>query len=133
MYFRNNPDVRQLTHGSIFSIPCAENSFDGVYNMGVLEHFTQQEIQQILQEFRRVLKPGGKVLLFWPHRRATSVMVLGTAHWILNRVLKRDVQLHPPEISLITGKEQAERYAEQAGLELICTIPSVRGTALCRP
>jgi ubiquinone/menaquinone biosynthesis C-methylase UbiE len=87
--------------------------------LGVLEHFTQQEIQQILQEFRRVLKPGGKVLLFWPHRRATSVMVLGTAHWVLNRVMKRRVQLHPPEVSLITGKEQAQQYARHAGLDLI--------------
>jgi SAM-dependent methyltransferase len=119
LYYRNNPGAERLLHGSILKIPCEENSFDGVYNMGVLEHFTAQEIEQILGEFRRVLKPGGKIVVFWPHRRATSVMVLRAVHWFLNRILKRKVQLHPAEISLMSSNRQAQIVVERSGLRLL--------------
>ena len=32
----------------------------------------------------RAVKPGGKVVIFWPHHRATSVFVLKAIHWLLN-------------------------------------------------
>ena len=117
LYSRNNPGARRLDHADIFALPYADGEFDGVYNLGVVEHFPRQHIVRMLQEFRRTLKPGGKVVIFWPHRRAPSVMFLGAVHFCLRRIFKSRTQLHPPEVSLLTGKRCARESLEEAGFE----------------
>lgn len=119
LYQRNNPDTPEPKHGDILALPFAENTFDGVYNLGVMEHFTTEQIERILQEFRRVLKPGGKILIFWPYQHATSVLLLNTVHYILNDMLHQNVKLHPAEISLLKGRKQATSYIERAGFEMV--------------
>jgi len=118
LYQRSNPAVKKLIHGSIFAIPLEDSSVDGIYNLGVMEHFTPGEIQAILQEFKRVLKPNGKIVLFWPTRFSLTVMALKFIHYILNNVLKKNIVLHPAEITYITSKGQAKKILELAGFEL---------------
>jgi len=115
LYSRNNPAVREIRHGSIFRLPFPDGSFDGIYNLGVMEHFTEEEINRILAEFLRVLKPRGQMVLFWPHARATSVFVLGTVHFVMNRILGKTGQLHPPEITHCRGKNHAWDMLGRAG------------------
>jgi len=119
LYCRNNPLVKEISHGSIQNIPLPEESFDGVYNLGVLEHFSLGDIHRILGEFHRVLRPGGKILIFWPYRWATSVMVLGAVHFFLRRFLGNNEALHPPEISLLASREQARLILEKAQFRLV--------------
>jgi len=119
MYKQNNPRAHRVVHASILGLPFEDGSFDGAYNLGVVEHFTEEDIRQILREMRRVLRTEGKLVLFWPHVRATSVWFLKLAHFGLNRVLRRNVRLHPPEISLLRSRSQAERLLLVAGLELV--------------
>ncbi len=119
LYRRNNPRAKAIKHGSILNLPFADETFDGVYDLGVVEHFTHEEINRILRQFHRVLKPGGKVLLFWPHKKATSVWVLGRAHWMLNDVMKQNVKLHPDELSLIESRKQASEHLANAGFDMI--------------
>lgn len=70
-YRQNNPQAEAIRHGDILHLDeVTSGSFDGAYNLGVVEHFTHEQIVQILRELNRTLKPGGKVVLFWPHRRA---------------------------------------------------------------
>jgi dolichol-phosphate mannosyltransferase len=118
LYARNNRNAESVRHGTIFALPFEDGSFDGVYNLGVMEHFTADEIQSILREFRRVLKPDGKIVLFWPHARSTSVLVLGLCHRFLRSALKSDTKLHPREISLIPSKRCAKEMLEAAGFDL---------------
>lgn len=117
-YRKANPEVKQLKHGSIFALPFASESFDGVYNLGLVEHFTVPEISKILAETSRMLKPGGKAIIFWPHHYGTSVNVLRVVHWIANRLMKRNVQLHPPEITHCRGRSWAKQIVERSGLSL---------------
>ncbi len=117
VYLRENPGSR-VKHASIFDLPFADASFDGAYNMGVVEHFTREEINRAFRELHRVIRPGGKMILFWPHAQATSVKVIGAAHWMLNDVLHRSVRFHPPEISLMHSKAEASALLASAGLEL---------------
>ena len=122
-YRRNNPGAEAVRHGDILNLSQVDgNSFDGAYNLGVVEHFSQDQIVQILREMGRTVKPGGKVVIFWPHRRATSVLVLKLIHWLLNRFRSngtKQVQLHPPEISLLRSRDQAREVVERAGFNLI--------------
>jgi dolichol-phosphate mannosyltransferase len=107
-----------LLQGDIRCIELPDQSLDGVYNLGVFEHFPQTEILQILGEFWRVLKPGGKAVIFWPPVYSLSVLFLGTWHRLLH-LFNKTIQLHPSEISLLESKEQAETLMSQAGFKLI--------------
>ena len=117
LYQRYNPRAHEVRHANIMSLPFPDNSFDGVYNLGVMEHFTSDEIAVILRELKRVLKPDGKIVVFWPHARATSVAVLGAAHWMM-RKSGSVTQLHPPEVSLLRSRDWVEGILRDAGLRL---------------
>lgn len=122
-YRRNNPAAEEIRHGDILNlddVPAA--TYDGAYNLGVVEHFTEEQIVQILGEMGRTVKPGGKVVIFWPHRRATSVFVLHVIHRLLDLFRGRHVapvRLHPPEISLLNSREQAQQLIERAGFNMV--------------
>lgn len=118
LYSRNNKQAAALVHGSIFNLPFQNNTFDGIYNLGVIEHFSKNEINQILNEFHRVLKPNGKLLLFWPHARATSVLILKLCHGFLRSILGIKKQLHPPEIFLMQSRRNAQEILTKAEFEL---------------
>jgi SAM-dependent methyltransferase len=118
LYSRNNPSAVAVVHGDIMKLPFEDCSFDGYYNLGVVEHFTWEQIQKIFLEAKRVLRPGGRMVIFWPHRLAPSVMVLGGWHWMLKNCLGSHAILHPPEISLLESRAMAVRAIEESGLKL---------------
>jgi len=118
IYRRENPNAFAVRHASIFDLPFPDATFDGAYNLGVVEHFTDRELTRAFTELRRVIKPGGKYVIFWPHARATSVLVLNTAHWAMNDLMGQRVQLHPPEVSLVRSKEDATTRLAAGGFEL---------------
>lgn len=118
IYKKSNKHYRELILGSIFEMPAPDGSFDGIYNLGVMEHFSEEEIVRILQEFNRVLKPGGRIVLFWPPEFGLSVMVLKLAHFVLNRLLKKNISLHPAEITRVRSRRQIEGYLMRGGFAL---------------
>jgi len=109
----------KTVQGSIFRLPFADNTFDGLYNLGVLEHFTQEEIRDILAESRRVLKPGGKILILWPPTFGFTVFVLDSAHFVMNRIFGMHVKLHPDEITRVRSRRHAIETFEAAGFKMI--------------
>ncbi len=119
LYSRNNPQAAGLIHGSIFQLPFPDTSFDGIYNLGVMEHFTLEQIAQILAEFRRVLRPNGKIVFFWPHVRGSSVMVLHAVHFVLRRCFNNQKKLHPAEVSLMSSKSHARAILNGSGFDLL--------------
>lgn len=54
-----NADLREL--------PYADNSVDEAIAVHVIEHFYHWEVQDLLAEWRRVLKPGAKLILECPN------------------------------------------------------------------
>lgn len=119
MYQRHNARAHEVRHASILDLPFGNETFDGAYNLGVVEHFERDELVRSFSEIRRVLKPNGKLVVFWPHAYASSVMVLKSAHWLLNDVLGKDTRLHPPEVSLVHSSREAEELLGEAGLRLM--------------
>ncbi len=109
----------KTVQGNIFALPFADHSFDGLYNLGVLEHFTQDEIRQILLECKRVIKPGGKILVLWPPVFGFTVFILDSAHFILNKIFRMNVKLHPDEITRVRSRKHAIQTFEDAGFKMI--------------
>ena len=118
LYQSNNPGAFAIRHANILSLPFASESFDGAYNLGVMEHFERDDIVMVLRELGRVLKPDGRLTLFWPHARATSVAVLNTAHWLMNDVAGSSTRLHPAEVSLVQSKTWIESILKDSGFSL---------------
>jgi ubiquinone/menaquinone biosynthesis C-methylase UbiE len=118
LYKTFNGEKAKLVKASIFKIPAKNYTFDGIYNLGVMEHFTREDNEKILKELSRVLKPNGKIVLFWPPKYGVSVIFLNTTHFILNNILKRNIKLHPEEISLIESKKQVEEILQKTGFKL---------------
>ena len=109
--FNKGVDIIQ---GSIFQIPLRDKSVDGIYNLGVMEHFTEEDIQKILSEFHRVLKPNGMMVIFWPPTFGMSVVALKIAHFVLNKIFKRNIKLHPDELTRIRSKKHSQVIFEKA-------------------
>lgn len=118
LYKTYNGDRAKLLQASIFDIPVGKSTFDGIYNLGVHEHFTEEENLKIFKEFGRILKPEGKIVLFWPPKYGISVFALNMIHFVLNDVLNKKVKLHPDEISLINSKKDVEILLKKAGFRL---------------
>jgi SAM-dependent methyltransferase len=102
----------------IFHLSHLGRRFDGLYNLGVMEHFEADQIRQILAEFHRTLKPGGRLVLFWPPVYGLSVIALKVIHFVLNHVLRRNVQLHPPEPSKVRSRRQIQELLDESDFDL---------------
>lgn len=96
-------------------LPFRSGQFDCVFNLGVMEHFTDLEIQMMLQEFRRVLKVGGVVILFWPPVYGSTVILLRLVHTIARFFRPNFSPLHPNEISLIKSRKSVKVLLSSAG------------------
>ena len=117
LYRSRYPGVETIT-GNIFDLSALKGRFDGIYNLGVMEHFSPAQIVDILKQFNQTLKPGGKLVLLWPPVYGVSVLALHGIHFVLNTVLRRDIQLHPPEPTKVSTRAQVTGYLEAAGFRL---------------
>lgn len=62
------PDAR-FEVGSATSLPFPDASFDAITCIQVLEHLTEDEVAAAVNEFARVLRPGGKLVVSVPSAR----------------------------------------------------------------
>lgn len=74
---RSYPVGRELTesgpgwniHGEVYPLPYADNSVDHVRASHVLEHVPYREIEEVVREWVRVLRPGGVLKIAVPDFR----------------------------------------------------------------
>src|ERR1700676_636583 len=62
---RRHRSFHSLVCADIFHLPFRGSSVAGIWNLGVMEHFAPPSVLASLGEFKRVVAPGGTVLLFW--------------------------------------------------------------------
>lgn len=117
-YARIHSHGTTLMLGSIFAVPAEDESFDGAFNLGVMEHYNVDEIRKILAELNRVLKPDGHVVLYWPPAWGLSVNVLKMVHGALKRIGRGDIQLHPPEITHVRSRSETRTWMEESGFSM---------------
>jgi len=100
----------------IFKLHGLNEKYDGLYNLGVMEHFSPAECKEILISAHSVLKPGGKVILFWPPHYGLSVMFLHIVHAFLRLIQGKNFQsLHPEEPNKASTPKSARKLLESAG------------------
>lgn len=62
--------------GDVFHLPFADASFDVVMSYGLLEHFTEPALVELLAETNRVLRPGGLHIVDIIHGRWSFARLL---------------------------------------------------------
>jgi SAM-dependent methyltransferase len=117
LYKKNHPGSA-LIRGDIMATGFRNESLDGIYNLGVMEHFSEEEIHRILSEFHRVLKKEGVIILFWPPAYGATVIFLRGVHFFYRSVLKKNIRLHPAEPSLIRSRSHVEAMVAGAGFRM---------------
>jgi SAM-dependent methyltransferase len=117
-YLANHGAQAECVVMDIFHLSHLGRRFDGLYNLGVMEHFGEDQIRKILAEFNRTLRPGGRLLLFWPPVYGLSVIALTIIHFVLNQLLRRNVQLHPPEPSKVRSRRQIQKLLGESDFDL---------------
>lgn len=106
-----NPKIDHCVNADIYSLPFKNDSVDGIWNVGVMEHFSMEDIDKILQEFKRVLKKNGKVILFWPMVFSFHEIFLNCIEFISSSLMRNRIQLYPDEISRLKSRKQGEQIA----------------------
>ncbi len=107
-----------LLQADMFATPCRANSIDGIWNLGVMEHFTDPQLRTCLREFRRVLRPGGILLLFWPAENNASRWVLGPPERLIRWRRGTEFTFFPGEVSRLRSKHQARLLLASEGFSV---------------
>ena len=113
--------------GDIFHLPFREDSLDGIWNVGVMEHFTHDQIDQILREFHRVLRPGGPIVLLWPGVDSIPQKLLRGVEAVVNLGAKGErFRFHPAEISQLESTRQGRDVLSRNGFDVLEIEPGYR-------
>ena len=124
---RCHPVMDVRIAGDIFRLPFADASLDGIWNVGVMEHFTHDLIDRILVEFRRVLRPGAPLLLLWPATDSLPQKALRLVEKVVNlRPRGERFQFHPDEISQLRSSAEGREVLRRNGLEPLQVDPGLR-------
>lgn len=112
---------RRFVQADLFRLPYRSASIDGLFNFGVMEHFELPDIERLLAEFRRVLKPGARAVLFWPPNFGLSVMAVTCLLWIINRFRTEPMAFYPDEVSRVRSFGWVRRLMEANAFRVIKT------------
>jgi SAM-dependent methyltransferase len=112
-----NPGMEAVV-ADVRSLPFAEASFDVVFSGSTLDHFESvDDIQMALGELRRVLRPGGTLILTLDNPANPLI-------WLRNgpllRLLRR-IGIVPYEVGATLGPRSLERAVQAAGFDVIET------------
>jgi ubiquinone/menaquinone biosynthesis C-methylase UbiE len=73
--FQSKGILTHLQNGSVLKMPYADQSFDTVLLISILEHLKPFEQEQASREIHRVLKPGGQMIYGVPIERPLMVFM----------------------------------------------------------
>ena len=125
LYNKINPNVI-VKKSNIFNMNLDKKKFDGIYNLGVIEHFNAKKFLELMIHFKEHLNKNGKIILFWPPKYGLSVIALHIIHFIINKIFKMKLKLHPDEPFKYTNRKQVEKILQPIGLKITDTYFNFR-------
>lgn len=108
-----------LLCADLFQLPFPAGSIDGIWNLGVMEHFERGPLVEALAEFNRVLKPGGVIVLFWPAERNSSRWILAPVEKLRSIITGKPFRFFPDEVSRLGSRAQGSEILAEAGFQVI--------------
>jgi ubiquinone/menaquinone biosynthesis C-methylase UbiE/uncharacterized protein YbaR (Trm112 family) len=122
-----DPAMDARVAADAFRLPFLDHSIDGIWNVGVMEHFPHELIDAMLREFHRVLKPGAPVLLLWPATDSLPQKGLRLVEAVINARRKGDrFRFHPDEISKLRSSEEGRAVMRRNGFEPVTVDAGLR-------
>jgi len=119
-YRKRHTGKSKILSGDIRSLKFKPSTFDGIYNLGVLEHFPEGEIEKILEGFYKVLKKNGTLVIFWPPEFGVSVSFFKILVFICREILNiKNIEFHPAEVSRLRSKAEAKKIFKDSGFRVI--------------
>ncbi len=108
----------ELIVGDVFHLPLDEQTVDGCWSLGVIEHFWDG-YEPILAEMRRVLRPGGVLFLAYPY--CSPLRSWKAAFGCYERL---DGTAEPPGFyQFALNPREVRRQCERFGLTLLAARP----------
>jgi SAM-dependent methyltransferase len=127
-YAKKQKIIDKVICANIKKLPFKNEYLDGIWNLGVMEHFKKNEIVIILNEFNRVLRKNGRIILFWPHYYGSVAIMTRFFEFIFQRILKKkDFKIFPDMPSQLKNKKEAKEYLKNAGFKTIKVDFPIRG------
>ena len=110
-----------------FRLPFRDGGIDGLWNVGVMEHFTHDLIDAMMREFLRVLAPGAPILLLWPATDSLPQKGLRLVEKVINlRQQGERFQFHPDEISKLRSSQEGRDVLSRNGFEPVFVDAGLR-------
>jgi 2-polyprenyl-3-methyl-5-hydroxy-6-metoxy-1,4-benzoquinol methylase len=117
--YNQRHDKHSAIKHDIFELEKLEAKFDGLYNLGVMEHFSPSECRQILTSAHKILNSHGILVLFWPPCYGSSVIFLSIIHGFLRIVRRKKFQpLHPEEPNKICRPKKIINLLDESGFKI---------------
>ncbi len=93
------PAAARLQEGTVYALPFESGVFDVVFNAFMLDMLPVEDFPRVLNEFKRVMKPGGKLAIaYFSHgrRRSNRFWVWAARHFPALLTDCRPVRLDAP-------------------------------------
>ena len=110
----------------IREMPFEDDSIDGIWNLGVMEHFTERDMIVALNEFYRVLKNGSYAILLIPPIFGSSEIFLGTIERMINMMRKDKFHFMTEEITPVRSRKHITGIISKSKLQVYKTHFSPR-------
>jgi SAM-dependent methyltransferase len=112
----------EVMRGDVRSTPLADASVDAVLSLGVVEHDEAGPIQA-LREARRILKPGGIMVLAVPYNNPLRRLVVNRLQsWVTRKRRRAEWKLGFAEYRF-SGRE-VQQFLQQTGFDVVAWYPN---------